>query len=745
MRNLQLQVILDAVDRATGPLKKIAQGSAGAGQALKQTRDRIRELQEQQKRITAFTDMQSQAKASKNALSAKNAELKRLNTEIGASENPGKRLTRQQAAAQKQVELLTKRYQDQLHKSRELSSHLPKKAEDIRNLGHQQFELAKQIDAANKRLGQQQDALKRLGDADVTGKYRAMSAEVSSFARTTIVATTAAAGGIFAWAKSTATLGDDVAHAAERIGASNEVMQELRYAGQRGGGMDVSAVDSSLLTFTRRIGFAARGTGAAVQAYDELGLSAQALARMKPERALGIVADRLAEIEDHNDQLSYASQIFDTTGGANMLKVLKNGSAGLEEYRRQARLTGYILSDQAIKDSQSFNDALDDSLLGLKGMKNIIGAELMPAVTEVMQNFSSWLIENREQVEAFGKQFGDRLKGAVPIIIDIAKGVAQFVTTLAKATQWLATMLGGFDNLAIVMAVLFASKALLSIVAFTIAIWKFGAAIIAFSKTLSFAAGAMKLFSGGLALVSAALKTVTAFMMANPIVLIIMAIAGAAFLIYKYWDGIAGFFTGLWQRVSSIFEGLPEKFKAFGSAIIDGLIGGITGKLTALKEAVTGAGGKAVGWFKEKLGINSPSKVFAEFGVNTMEGYQKGLQRSESEPLGELTGFIKRIRQAGAGMLLGAASTLATAMPGSIGIDTAALGSVPIDTRAPLSASGSASGLTIEGGIHINVQAQAGLDEQALAHFIATEVQRALSAAGNRADAARRSAFHDID
>ena len=38
-RDLKLQVILDAVDRATGPLKKITQGSGATAEALKASRD----------------------------------------------------------------------------------------------------------------------------------------------------------------------------------------------------------------------------------------------------------------------------------------------------------------------------------------------------------------------------------------------------------------------------------------------------------------------------------------------------------------------------------------------------------------------------------------------------------------------------------------------------------------------------------------------------------------------------------
>ncbi|MDP2128173.1 MAG: hypothetical protein Q8K97_12435 [Pseudohongiella sp.] len=739
-RSLQLQVILDAVDRATGPMRNIAKGSAGAGAAIRQTRDHLRDLQDQQKRITAFQDMARQANDTRGALSLKRKELSALTAQMSASENPAKRLVQQQQRAQREVDKLSTRYREQTQRGKELRKELPAKAAGIKNLGDHQSDLARRVEAANRVLGQQQEALRRLGAADVTGRYRTMSTEVGRLARRTLVMGGAAAGGIFAIANSTATLGDQVAKAADKLGLGIDVFQELRYAGERGG-MANELMDKTLLNFTRRIAFAARGTGAAVKAYDELGLSAEALSQMTPDQALGVVADRLEQIQDHNERLGYASQIFDNTGGAAMLNVLKGGAEGLKELRNQAHLTGYVLSEQAARDAEVFNDSLLDAQLGMKGMKNIIGAELMPSITELMQSFSGWMIENRHRVQEFAQVFGARMKSAVPIIIDMAKGAAQFFTTFARGVQTIAGWVGGFQNLAIIMGVLFSLKAITSVLAFVFAIFKAGSAILMLSKTLGIAAGAAKLF--GLTLMG----TPIGWFMAA-----IAALAAGVYLIYRNWDGISGWFAQRWQAIKDTLSGvislfttqLPDQFRELGHAMIAGLIGGILGKATALRDALTGAAGNAVSGFKNLLGINSPSKVFAEFGVNTMEGYQQGIQRAEAKPLREISGIAKRIQQAGAGLLLGTLSTVAGALPNSMGVD-ARVSSASFDTRGPLSSAAGSGGLTIEGGIHISVQAQPGMDEQALARHIATEVQRALANAHHQASARQRSALYDTD
>ncbi|EMM7403168.1 phage tail tape measure protein [Enterobacter hormaechei] len=81
---------------------------------------------------------------------------------------------------------------------------------------------------------------------------------------------------------------------------------------------------------------------------------------------------------------------------------------------------------------------------------------------------------------------------------------------------------------------------------------------------------------------------------------------------------------------------LPAKFTDFGGHLVDGLINGIKNKWESLKTSVTGMGDSISGWFSEKLGIHSPSRVFMGFGDNIAQGAAIGLQRTT--PLAALAG-----------------------------------------------------------------------------------------------------------
>ncbi|MFK5130767.1 phage tail tape measure protein [Glaesserella parasuis] len=127
------------------------------------------------------------------------------------------------------------------------------------------------------------------------------------------------------------------------------------------------------------------------------------------------------------------------------------------------------------------------------------------------------------------------------------------------------------------------------------------------------------------------------------------------------WGGISNWFSGLWENLKSLFSGnfsalgniilsfnplalfttifnsvltwfgidLPAKFSGFGQNIIDGLVGGISNAWNLAKEKVSELGSGIKGWFAEKLGIHSPSRVFKGYGVNVVEGLVIGMDKAQ--------------------------------------------------------------------------------------------------------------------
>lgn len=167
----------------------------------------------------------------------------------------------------------------------------------------------------------------------------------------------------------------------------------------------------------------------------------------------------------------------------------------------------------------------------------------------------------------------------------------------------------------------------------------------------------------------------------------------------------------------------------FGANLMSGLVNGITTGLSSVKTAIQSAGDSVVGWFKERLGIHSPSRVFAALGGWTMAGLEQGLREGQDGPLATVLELGKRIVAAGAG----------------IGISGAAIaGGAPlvVDSRPPLTvAAPSARAPGALAPITINVYAAPGMDEQALARKVLQVMRQEQAAQAARG----RSRLRDRD
>ncbi|SLK09481.1 phage tail tape measure protein [Novosphingobium mathurense] len=145
----------------------------------------------------------------------------------------------------------------------------------------------------------------------------------------------------------------------------------------------------------------------------------------------------------------------------------------------------------------------------------------------------------------------------------------------------------------------------------------------------------------------------------------VVLLAGAAYLIYAKWDGIAAWFGDRWTEIKGYFTGgisgltamlvnfspigllyrgiasmldwlgmsLPSRLSEIGGHIIQGLINGIASMYGALKSRIVETASWVAKWFKETLGIHSPSRVFARLGGFVMAGLDQGLADNTAAPL----------------------------------------------------------------------------------------------------------------
>lgn len=352
----------------------------------------------------------------------------------------------------------------------------------------------------------------------------------------------------------------------------------------------------------------------------------------------------------------------------------------LRETRGEAAKTAKVMGDNLVGDLDELSSAWEDLGIQLQEQQNGPLRGITRGLASAVGGLKSWIVEN------------PKLAGQ---LVKTAAGLGIVMAGMGGLTLAMASILGPFAMVRYGM-MLFGIR---------------GAGL------------ASTLFSLGkvaLPLVATGLKALAVAAMANPILAIITGIALGAALIYSNWDRIGPYFAGLWGEIKAGFSGglsgiaatiinfsplglfhrvfagvmgyfgveLPAKFTEFGGMIMQGLVNGIKNAASSVKESVVGAASGAIDSFKSKLGIHSPSRVFAELGGYTMQGYGQGLLAEQSNPLSAL----QRI-----------GNNLVAAGSQTIG------GQVAFDTRAPLAAAGTSGNagrpITIEGDtIHITIE-----------------------------------------
>lgn len=101
------------------------------------------------------------------------------------------------------------------------------------------------------------------------------------------------------------------------------------------------------------------------------------------------------------------------------------------------------------------------------------------------------------------------------------------------------------------------------------------------------------------------------------------------------FESLVGGVSAAWSYISAL------DFGAIGAAIMQGLVDGITGGAASVLGAITGAVQGAIDAAKHLLGIASPSKVFAEIGGYTAEGFAGGVEESAPQAQSALQAMVE--------------------------------------------------------------------------------------------------------
>lgn len=94
------------------------------------------------------------------------------------------------------------------------------------------------------------------------------------------------------------------------------------------------------------------------------------------------------------------------------------------------------------------------------------------------------------------------------------------------------------------------------------------------------------------------------------------------------------------EETAQKVKNLGGKMQGFAKNVIHGFRDGINSFYRDCEDAVKSWASKVTDWFKEKLDINSPSKVFEQFGLYTVQGFNKGINNAGKTTKKAVSGWL---------------------------------------------------------------------------------------------------------
>lgn len=228
---------------------------------------------------------------------------------------------------------------------------------------------------------------------------------------------------------------DRIGKVSKVTGVAAETLQRFSFAAELAG-VSTDQAQVALRRFSRRLGEAQRGTGELAPTLKRLGINLKdSNGEFKSaEEVLFDLADAIAETENKSEALSIAFKAFDSEG-AELVNVLNQGGDAMRALFDEADSLGAILSADAIKGVEKFNDEFTKLQKLISGISNQFVAALSPALTEVTEDFVEFLKQLAKTNGGF-ENFGEFLKNEfIDIVITIVRVFGSLANILISVTN----------------------------------------------------------------------------------------------------------------------------------------------------------------------------------------------------------------------------------------------------------------------------------------------------------------------
>ncbi len=442
-----------------------------------------------------------------------------------------------------------------------------------------------------------------------------------AIAKGAVIAVGAAVTGL---SKSAANAADAQIKASRAAGMGVEAYGRLKFAAEQAG-LSSENFGAAVNKLNKSAFDAASGNKAAIEQFQRLGVQVtDTRGRLRSTEAiLQDVSEVFRGMPDGLQKSALAAKLFGEEVGPRMISFLNNGKKGLKDLGDQAVALGVAFSESQGGLAENFNDTTDRLQRSIGGVKNSLGFVFMPALIEGANAITAFVSSNRKAITAFVALQWEKVVAVVKDVIAVAQGrdadvknswlidlrdqVVGFATSAKQAVTGIIipafqAFMGIMDKAAGLINGVFGTNLTGQTLGITLAVAKVsgvfgllaatlgtvGPAVNLLSATFKFLAAPMEVIgpiikgvtSGFtmlapiLTAIAGGIKAIGVAILANPIGLLIAAVAVAAVAIVVYWDeikaaGVAAW-TGIKDAGGAAWDWLTGKASSFGQTMAAG-------------------------------------------------------------------------------------------------------------------------------------------------------------------------------
>lgn len=402
--------------------------------------------------------------------------------------------------------------------------------------------------------------------------------------------------------KDSAAYADNILTLSTNTGIAAETLQEYQYMAELTD-TSLETITGSMAKLIRNMQNAKNGTGNAAAAFAAMGVSVtDANGELRDnEEVFTEVIDKLGKMRNETQRDAYAMDIFGKSA-QDLNSLIAVGKDGIAAFAKEAHDMGYVLDEETLASLGAVDDALQRLDNFMTMIKNTIGAALAPAVTELADELQAWARSvDWEQVGQDVAEVGGAIKDFVMFVLENGP---EILTVIAGVGAGFAT-------------------------------WKVVGLITS-------VVGAIKGFIGAAEGASVAQAALNAVMAANPIGIVVTAIAAlvAAFVTaYKTNDEFREKVDAAWDAIKSKIQAVTDWIKQRMDELREFF--GLEGGNVNLTFSGSPSGGDRGGGFNTSGGgFGSFGGTVNNFVVDDIRTYQQIEQRAVNQQRTTRMGYV---------------------------------------------------------------------------------------------------------